>query len=133
MSLCCYRSEAAIKKTDDARKAREVAQLKKETRKKEHRIKSLEADAKRREVVLRRRAEEVRRRGAVNVRYLFSERKGRRGLLTLSQAILVKGVPSQLALKLVTARTVSLSVFIPHAHSSPIPPPLPPLSLPSPL
>ena len=79
ISLCCYRSEAAIKKTDDARKAREVAQLKKETRKKEHRIKSLEADAKRREVVLRRRAEEVRRRGAVNVRYLFSERKGRRG------------------------------------------------------
>ena len=43
----------------DIRKAREVAQLRKESRKKEHRIKSLEADAKRREVVLRRRQEEV--------------------------------------------------------------------------
>ena len=63
ITLLCYRSEAAVKKADDARKSREVAQLKKETRKKEHRIKSLEADAKRREVVLRRRAEEVRRRG----------------------------------------------------------------------
>lgn len=91
MSLCCYRSEAAIKKTDDARKAREVAQLKKETRKKEHRIKSLEADAKRREVVLRRRAEEVRkRRGggeegrALNVRYLFSENISQRGTFSAS-------------------------------------------------
>jgi len=57
------RSEANQKKVEDARKSREMAQLKKETRKKEHRIKSLEADAKKREIVLRRRADEVRREG----------------------------------------------------------------------
>ena len=86
MSLCCYRSEAAIKKTDDARKAREVAQLKKETRKKEHRIKSLEADAKRREVVLRRRAEEVRKRrgGGGSCYYLSSENISQRGTFSAS-------------------------------------------------
>lgn len=86
MSLCCYRSEAAIKKTDDARKAREVAQLKKETRKKEHRIKSLEADAKRREVVLRRRAEEVRKRrgGGGSCYYLFLDNISQRGTFSAS-------------------------------------------------
>ncbi len=43
----------------DTKKAREVAQIRKEGRKKELRIKSLEADGKRRELVLRRRQEEV--------------------------------------------------------------------------
>ena len=53
------RSDASQRKADDARRSREVAMLKKETRKKEHRIKSLEADARKRELVLKRRQEQV--------------------------------------------------------------------------
>ena len=51
--------DAALKKSDDVRRAREIAQLQKEGRK-EHIIKLLEADARKREAVLKRRQEEVR-------------------------------------------------------------------------
>ena len=38
---------------------RHISQLKKESRKKEHRIQSLEADAQRKAIVMKRRADEV--------------------------------------------------------------------------
>ena len=54
------RQDAALKKSDDVRRAREIAQLRKEGRKKEHIIKFQEADVRKREAVLKRRQEEVR-------------------------------------------------------------------------
>ena len=53
------RMEASRKKQDEARVVRQIAQLKKEDRRKEHRIQSLEAEAQRRDTVLKRRADEV--------------------------------------------------------------------------
>lgn len=47
------------KKVDDARMTKEIRQLQKESRKRDSKIKSLESDAKRRELVLKRRQEEV--------------------------------------------------------------------------
>ncbi|XP_064385434.1 kinesin-like protein KIF21A [Halichondria panicea] len=53
------RQEANVKKVDDSRKAKEMGQLRKEARRREHQIQSLESNAKRREAVLKRRQEEV--------------------------------------------------------------------------
>lgn len=47
------------KKMDDARRAKEVRQLQKEGRLRDHKIKTLQLDAQRRELVLKRRQEEV--------------------------------------------------------------------------
>ena len=47
------------RKVDSARLDREMAQLRKVTRKKDNQIKSLQSDARRRELVLKRRQEEV--------------------------------------------------------------------------
>lgn len=47
------------KKLDDAKRNKEIRQLQKERRTKEHKIKLLESDARRKELVLKRRQEEV--------------------------------------------------------------------------
>lgn len=47
------------KKVDDARMTKEIRQLQKESRKRDNKIRSLESDAQRRELVLKRRQEEV--------------------------------------------------------------------------
>lgn len=47
------------KKVDDAQKAKEIRQLQKESRKRDNKIRTLESDARRRELVLKRRQEEV--------------------------------------------------------------------------
>ena len=47
------------RKVDSARVGKELAQLKKNSRKKDNQIKSLQSDARRRELVLKRRQEEV--------------------------------------------------------------------------
>lgn len=47
------------RKVDSARVDKELAQLRKVTRKKDNQIKSLQSDARRRELVLKRRQEEV--------------------------------------------------------------------------
>ena len=47
------------RKVDGARSDREMAQLRKVSRKKDNQIKSLQSDARRRELVLKRRQEEV--------------------------------------------------------------------------
>ena len=47
------------KKQEDARQLRHISQLKKETRKKENKIQSLEADAQRKAIIMKRRADEV--------------------------------------------------------------------------
>lgn len=47
------------KKVNDARLTKEIRQLQKESRKRDNKIKSLECDAKKRELVLKRRQDEV--------------------------------------------------------------------------
>ena len=47
------------KKQEDARSMRQISQLKKESRKKEHKIQSLEADVQRKAIVMKRKADEV--------------------------------------------------------------------------
>ena len=47
------------KKQEDARQLRHISKLKKETRKKENKIQSLEADAQRKAIIMKRRADEV--------------------------------------------------------------------------
>ena len=56
MFVCMYVDQ---KKLDDAKMTKEIRQLQKEGRKRDNKIKSLESDAKRRELVLKRRQEEV--------------------------------------------------------------------------
>lgn len=57
---CCVCSVLVdVKKVEDGRKAKEMGQLRKEARKRDHQIKSLQSDARRREAVLKRRQEEV--------------------------------------------------------------------------
>lgn len=53
------RSEANQRKLDDARTTKEIRQLQKEGRKRDTKIKSLETDAQRRELVLKRRQDEL--------------------------------------------------------------------------
>lgn len=55
----CFRFSLDQRKVDSARVDREMAQLRKVTRKKDNQIKSLQSDARRRELVLKRRQEEV--------------------------------------------------------------------------
>ena len=47
------------RKMDEAKRTKEIRQLQKERRTKEHKIQLLESDAKRKELVLKRRQEEV--------------------------------------------------------------------------
>ena len=58
MALCAF-SFLDQRKVDSARVDKELAQLRKVTRKKDNQIKSLQSDARRRELVLKRRQEEV--------------------------------------------------------------------------
>ncbi len=60
---------ADVKKVDDSRKAKEMGQLRKEARRREHQIQSLESNAKRREAVLKRRQEEVWSVGVVSLSF----------------------------------------------------------------
>jgi len=53
------RSYLDQRKMDDAKRTKEIRQLQKERRTKEHKIQLLESDAKRKELVLKRRQEEV--------------------------------------------------------------------------
>ncbi|CAI8047575.1 Kinesin-like protein KIF21A [Geodia barretti] len=53
------RAEASRKKQEEARHTRHVSQLKKESTKKEHKIQSLEADAQRKAIIMKRRADEL--------------------------------------------------------------------------
>jgi kinesin family protein 4/21/27 len=53
------RAEASRKKQEDARSMRTISQLKKESRQKEHKIQSLEADAQRKAIIMKRRADEL--------------------------------------------------------------------------
>lgn len=55
----CFCFSLDQRKVDSARVDREMAQLRKVTRKKDNQIKSLQSDARRRELVLKRRQEEV--------------------------------------------------------------------------
>lgn len=55
----CIRLYPDQRKVDSARVDREMAQLRKVTRKKDNQIKSLQSDARRRELILKRRQEEV--------------------------------------------------------------------------
>ena len=56
------------KKQEDARQLRHISQLKKETRKKENKIQSLEADAQRKAIIMKRRADEVIITSSNNIR-----------------------------------------------------------------
>ena len=60
------------KKQEDARQLRHISQLKKETRKKENKIQSLEADAQRKAIVMKRRADEVIITSSNNYAYVYS-------------------------------------------------------------
>ena len=57
--LAMYMYNVDRRKMDDAKRTKEIRQLQKERRTKEHKIKLLESDAKRKELVLKRRQEEV--------------------------------------------------------------------------
>ena len=60
MYMCtCISFTLDQRKVDSARVDKEMAQLRKMTRKKDNQIKSLQSDARRRELVLKRRQEEV--------------------------------------------------------------------------
>ena len=59
------------KKQEDARQLRHISQLKKETRKKENKIQSLEADAQRKAIVMKRRADEVIITSSNNYAYVY--------------------------------------------------------------
>lgn len=54
------KEEADKNKVNEARRNKEVAQLRKETVKKESKIRTLERETQQKEVVLRRKQEEVR-------------------------------------------------------------------------
>ncbi len=54
--VCCT---LAAKKAEENKRARELGQLRREARHRQHQINSLQSDAKRRENVLKRRQEEV--------------------------------------------------------------------------
>ena len=54
------KEEAQKNRAQEARRAKEIAQLKKETRVRDTQIKSLEAQKRQKEIVLRRKQEEVK-------------------------------------------------------------------------
>ncbi len=67
----CFHFSLDQRKVDSARVDKEMAQLRKVTRKKDNQIKSLQSDARRRELVLRRRQEEVRLSSTISENFDF--------------------------------------------------------------